>query len=436
MNQHVSSAKRAEPNTAAFVAATTVALLAFAGVSFLAWYGRLGGGAAALFLVSGIAYYATRRLAPSGSIARLETVAKTLLTIVGIVALLRHPITVDERTSVPIYQAIMDYVGAVDGGTFVRFALMAMLVKFLGVLSSAYGWHLLLVGQGIRFPFWSQTVTSFLIGRFIGTFLPSTIGLDGYTLYEASRYSNQLSRAATAKGLEKIIGIAGLFFGMALTLPFGYAVIVDITAHLGRPGTAPLLAAAIGVIAAGIPLSIFIALAWPAVIGGLFSLVQRVAPGAVRGPLGNVEAALRAYQGQLGLLLCVFFSKFAAHFSTASVYYFTALAIGVAGARFWPITFGSTVQILATLLSPTIAGEGAREAFQALLLSKQLGGVAQAVLSAALGFMAAEAATLWGGAFLYTRTPERRPRYTMVDGKQVDYEWLATTARDKEAAFS
>ena len=52
----------------------------------------------------------------------------------------------------------------------------------------------------------------------------------------------------------------------------------------------------------------------------------------------------------------------------------------------------------------TIVGEGAREALQALLLEKQLGGVAQAVLSGALGFIAAEAATMWGGAFLWTRT--------------------------------
>jgi hypothetical protein len=58
------------------------------------------------------------------------------------------------------------------------------------------------------------------------------------------------------------------------------------------------------------------------------------------------------------------------------------------------------------------------------LLSKQLGGVAQAVLSAALGFIAAEAATLWGGLFIYTRTPDRRPAFTLVDGHQVDYAWL------------
>ena len=82
------------------------------------------------------------------------------------------------------------------------------------------------------------------------------------------------------------------------------------------------------------------------------------------------------------------------------------------------------IQIIGTVLSPTIAGEGAREAFQALLLSKQLGGVAQAVLSAALGFIAAEAATLWGGAFLWVRKPGWRPAFTTVDGQQVDYAWI------------
>jgi hypothetical protein len=217
---------------------------------------------------------------------------------------------------------------------------------------------------------------------------------------------------------------------MALTLPFGYAVIQDVTAQLGRPNAAFPLAAAIGTVAAGIPLCVFVVLARPAALTGIFAILRSIAPGVAGGPLGSVEEALRAYQGKLGLLLRVFLAKFAAHFSTASVYYFTALAIGVVGARYWPITFGSTVQILATLLSPTIAGEGAREAFQALLLSKQLGGVAQAVLSAALGFIAAEAATMWGGVFLYTRTPDRRPSFVLVDGKQVDYAWLVKVTTD------
>jgi hypothetical protein len=131
-----------------------------------------------------------------------------------------------------------------------------------------------------------------------------------------------------------------------------------------------------------------------------------------------------AYEGKVKLLMLALASKFVTHFTTAVVYFFTALAIGVVGAEFWPVVFGSTIQILATLLSPTIAGEGAREAFQALLLKDQLGGVAPAVLSGALGFIAAEAATLWGGAFLWTRKAGWRPRFCEVDGVQVDYAWI------------
>ena len=79
-----------------------------------------------------------------------------------------------------------------------------------------------------------------------------------------------------------------------------------------------------------------------------------------------------------------------------------------------------------------MAGEGAREAFQALLLSNQLGGVAQAVLSGALGFIAAEAATMWGGAFLWTRTPSWRPKFALVDDQQVDFSWIS---EDDEGGF-
>ena len=35
-------------------------------------------------------------------------------------------------------------------------------------------------------------------------------------------------------------------------------------------------------------------------------------------------------------------------FCTATLYFFTALAIGAAGARFWEVTFASTIQIFAT----------------------------------------------------------------------------------------
>jgi|MudIll2142460700_1097286.scaffolds.fasta_scaffold40168_2 hypothetical protein len=409
-----------------------LATATFVWVTWLAWNGRLGLLAMGLLVVAAGTYHLGRRRMDLVGRKRLDLVAKTVFTVVGSMALLRHPIDVGGAQRLPIYQAIAQYIGEVDSRTFVIFAFVAMAVKFVGVISSAYAWHLLLVGQGLCFPFWSQIVTAFLIGRFIGTFLPSTIGLDGYTLYEASRYSNQWSRAITAKALEKFIGITGLFLGMVLTLPFGYQVIVDVTQQLGRPAAAPILAAAIATIGGGVSGVVLIGLVWPVLLTRLLAILGQVLPASVRGPLDQFTQAVGAYRGQVGLLLLALFSKFMTHFTTAAVYYFTALAIGVAGAHFWPITFGSTIQILATLLSPTIAGEGAREAFQALLLSKHLGGVAQAVLSAALGFLAAEAATLWGGAFIWVRKPGWRPAFSLVDGRQVDYAWIDD---DAEAGF-
>ncbi len=420
------------------LALIAAAALCFAGLTYFAWMGKLGLVALVLLVLSGCLFFAGRRKLSPDARKLPDTIGKIVFTIVGCMALLRHPIEVEGGGSLPVYAAIAEYIDKVDRNTFIMWAGVAMAVKFVGVLTSALAWHLLLIGQGIRFPYWRKIVTAFLIGRFIGTFLPSTIGLDGYTLYEAGRYSNEWARVITAKTLEKFVGVTGLFLGMVVTLPFGYSVIVDVMTELGKPEAAPALAGAIALVAGGVSAVVVIGLVWPVFIGMIMKVLQgitgavlgRVPPlkGAsnkIIGILGQFTASVQAYRGKVGLLMLTLFAKFITHFTTAAVYYFTALAIGVATAEFWPITFGSTIQILATLLSPTVAGEGAREAFQALLLSKQLGGVAQAVLSGALGFIAAEAATMWGGAFLWVRTPEWRPAFALVDGKQVDYAWIS-----------
>lgn len=326
-----------------------------------------------------------------------------------------HP----EVGTVRIGTAVAAYVDKVDLQSFIFWSVVAALVKFVGVLSSCYGWQLLLRGQGLVFPYWQQGLTSFLIGRFIGTFIPSTIGLDAYTLYEAGRYSNQWHRAITAKAIEKFFGIAGLFSGLVLTLPAGYVVLSEVVGP--RAG---LLTALIGLISGGVTISVVVGLVRPGWGRAFVRLTGPALPPPVRRHAERFLDAVVAYEGKTGLLLAALLAKFVTHFTTAMVYYFTALAIGVVDVQFLPVVFGSLIQILGTLFSPTIAGEGAREALQALLLSHHLGGAAQAVLSAALGFMAAEAATLWGGAFLWVRRPGWRPSYVLVDGQQVDYAWI------------
>jgi len=220
-----------------------VSIASFSVVLYFSWAGSLGGlmglVSAGLLVVSGVAYFLGRRGLGAGLRKNTDLLAKIVFTVGGCMALLRHPIAVEGEGTLPLYEAISAYIGTVDQTTFITWALVAMAVKFTGVIASAYAWNLLLRGQGIRFPFWQKIMTAFLIGRFIGTFLPSTIGLDGYTLYEAGRYSNQWPRAITAKVLEKFIGVTGLFLGMVLTMPFGYQVIVDVTSNAGKPEAAP-----------------------------------------------------------------------------------------------------------------------------------------------------------------------------------------------------
>ena len=408
-----------------------IAATAFARLCRMAWDGQLGLVAIGFLVAAAICFSVGRKRIDESTRSFLDLLAKVGFTLAGCMALLRHPIPcppdADEGCeALPVYETITAYIDKVDVPmeTFLLFAALAMGIKFIGVLSSAFAWHLLLIGQGIRFPYWQKIVTSFLIGRFIGTFLPSTIGLDGYTLYEAGRYSNRWPRVITAKGLEKFIGVTGLFLGMVVTLPFGFSVIENVMADLGKPEASTAMAGAILAVAGGVSSVVVVGLVKPALLTWGLSLFGRLMPGAIRAKVQQFTDAVSAYEGKIGLLMLALFNKFVTHFTTAVVYFFTALAIGVVGAEFWPVVFGSTIQILATLLSPTIAGEGAREAFQALLLKDELGGVAPAVLSGALGFIAAEAATLWGGAFLWTRKPSWRPRYCVVDGEQVDYAWI------------
>lgn len=359
-----------------------------------------------------------RRL-PKNVRGYITTALKLLITIGGTYLLLMHKIDDGEGGRITIGAAIWNYRTAIDPTTFFIWTAVATVIKTFGILSSCFGWNLLLRGQRIRLPFWNQVFTSFMIGRFLGTFLPSTIGLDAYTLYEAGRYSNQWHRAITAKALEKFIGIAGLFTGILLTLPFGYFVFVEIAGE-----HALKLTALVGVVCGGITGTVVVGLVKPLWLRAMMRIFGGFMPGAIKKHVERFTDAVAAYEGQVGLLMGALLAKFVTHFTTAVVYYFTALAIGVTGIAFFPVVFGSLIQILGTLFSPTIAGEGAREALQALLLSSHLGGVAQAVLSAALGFISAEFPTLIGGVFLWLRRPGWRPAYCEVDGQQVDYSWI------------
>jgi uncharacterized protein (TIRG00374 family) len=328
----------------------------------------------------------------------LNTAAKVLLTAAAFYLLLTHRVRTDSGEPVMALRAILDYLPHIQASVFWPFTFLAFALKCVGIFCSMLRWYVLLRGQGVTFPLW-HIVTTFLIGRFLGTFLPSTIGLDGYKLYDAARFSGRTVEAAAATVVEKGLGIVGIFLTFLVTLPFGYTILGD-RAELIALVTVPT---ALGIIAA-----FFLVVFRPA---ALQILLLRLPLGPRFAPLvERINTAAAAYTGQKRLLVHATLLSFALHFCTAVTYFFTALAIGAAQADFWEISLASTIQIFATVISPlTIAGEGVREIVQTLLLAHKIG-TSQSIISAALGFWAAEAPTLSGAIFYFMRTPAYRPK--------------------------
>lgn len=397
-----------------------LSVLAFAVALGLAFDGRLGGAGGLVAVVAvgasfGLFLAGRRGLGASGR-KRADHLARLAFTLGGLTALLRHPIA-GPGGPAPLHDALVAHLAEVDPWTFALWGAVAMAIKFIGVVFSALGWHLLLRGQGIGLPFGQTILSGFLIGRFIGTFLPSTLGLDGYTLWEVGRITGAWPRVVTAKLAEKLLGATALFGGILLMLPVAFGVF---TQAFGD-SSAPWIVAAVGLSSAAVVLTALALFLWPGIWLRLARSAGAVLPSRIAPMVTKVATAASAYKGRAGLLVSVFLCKLLSHFTTAVVYWCTALAIGVVGAAFLPIVAGSLLQILGTLLSPTIGGEGAREALQALLLTPYYdANPAKAVLAAALGFIAAEAATLWGGVFLWTRTERWRPAHLMLDGERVE----------------
>ena len=135
--------------------------------------------------------------------SRVFTVVKAWVTVLAFWMLLSHPIEVEPGKKVVALQLIRDQLTRIDPATFWLFLSMATGIKVVGMLSSMFRWQLMLRGQGIQLPF-RHLFGSFLIGRAIGTFLPSTAGLDGYTLFDAARFSGKTVEVTAAKFVEKV----------------------------------------------------------------------------------------------------------------------------------------------------------------------------------------------------------------------------------------
>jgi uncharacterized membrane protein YbhN (UPF0104 family) len=394
----------------------TLAVIAFGIAVAVAWMGALGGAGALLAVVAlGVAFggYGWGRRAWATDFRRkADTIARLLVTFGAFVALLRHPLRTGEVV-VPMHDALVALITTTDLRTLLLWGALAMVVKLVAVVASAAGWWWALRGQGVHAPFFQTVLSGFLIGRFIGTFLPSTVGLDAYTMWEMGRVTGDWSRVLVAKIAEKMLGMTALFLGVMLALPVLWDVFV------AAFGVSQGAWAWWGIALGSTALVSVVSVGWvvPGVWTRLALACGRWLPARIGRSVERMTSAALRYKGQFGVVVLILGFKLASHLGTAIVYWLTARGIGLIDAPFLPIVSGSLLQIVGTLVAPTVGGEGVREALQALLLSAYYeGDPAKAVLSATLGFVAAEAATMWGGIFLWTRGERWRPAFLTIDG--------------------
>ncbi len=371
-------------------------------------------------LVVALLALAVSRLAPQPWRGRLLNLLKAYVTVRAFWLLLEHPVRMADGTRVVASTLIRQELRNIDAGTFWTFVLCATGIKFVGILASMYRWTILLRGQGIELPF-RHIFGTFLIGRFIGTFLPSTAGLDGYKLYDAARFSGRTVEVTATTALEKVLGVSGIFLSFLVALPFGIKIFGE-NATAVAAITVPICLGIIGTL---------LALLWvPGIVQWLLDVLPLPGKARLGGLVMRLAHAASAYRDKKLLVLAALGLSFVVHFTTAAMYYFTALAVGAgASAEFWPLVFGSSIQIFATVLAPTMGGVGVREWVQLVTLGHMIG-PGKAIVSAALGFWAAEALTLFGGVFWWIRPAGYRPAYCRVDGVQVDYEEAARAALD------
>ena len=265
--------------------------------------------------------------------------------------------------------------GADKGNLFIWLAFAAA-VKLAGMMAGVMRWRLLLQGQGLRMPF-GYMVQSWFVGRFIGIFLPGTIGLDGYRLYDSTLYTREPIKSVTVIAVEKLIGFIALTFLVLLTFPLGFRLL-----NINVGVLAVILTGLAGFVTAS-----FLLLLNPRVIQVLAAVLPT--PAFLRNKVDKLGAAVTAYSGNRTMLLAAVACGLCVHLGTCFMYFGTMMAIRAENTSLLDIFFASPLMIYGTVLGPSVGGEGIREIVFATLLGAK-SGVAVAVVFAHLGWWVGE----------------------------------------------
>ncbi len=322
-----------------------------------------------------------------------------LTTTVGLFILLFRPETYGlspefwgEKMTV---KGILNEIRAVETHNLIFWLTFAALVRVGGIFCGVVRWRLLLKGQGLDIPF-GYALQSWFVGRAIGIFLPGTIGLDGYRLYDSIRYTREAIRSVTVIIVEKLTGFIALTLLVFITFPMGYRLV-----RFNKP----MLFVTMVILGTFVIVSLLVLL-YPRVIRVLFSVLP--VPQTLRAKVAKLGAAAAAYGAHRKLLLAAVFFGVLVHVAICLMFFGVMSAIRAENTTIYDIFFTSPLMIWGTVLGPSVGGEGIREVVFTSILGTT-SGTTKAFLIGHLGWWAGDIVPFLIGLpiFLLRRKPSR-----------------------------
>lgn len=262
-----------------------------------------------------------------------------------------------------------------------RWFVAGIAVQLLAVAAGVVRWRVLLASQRVELGL-SFLTRHYLIGRFVGVFTPSTLGLDGYRVLAASRETGRTAASARAVLIEKGLSFTALALTSFALLPLGAARFY---------GVGGLLASlALGVVA----------------LGGLLvmhrpDLLRALAthsPARLRAPLNKLLSALAADPVSPAQLVGACGLGTVTQLCSALTFVCTGLALGVSATLVELLVVGHAI-VLAMLIPVSVAGAGLREGTAVAMLGLVGVPVGDALLVGVLGFVVTQPAAILGGIF-------------------------------------
>lgn len=302
---------------------------------------------------------------------------------------------------------------SLDMAVFVPWFLFAMAIKLVGIFANILRWQVLLRGQGLQFGFGWLTA-SYFVGRYWGIVTPSTMGLDGWRLYDTIRVTRKPVECTTALAVERVIGLVGLLAVILMFMPF---------ADLDGRNLADIVKAMALPIAAGVIFGVLLLLR-PAAFGWTVKLLPH--PKLRTFAQSAIDSAT-AYSTQRGALMLALGCAIFGQVTTMFMYFGNAMALQVEGVTMAQVLYASAVMTLGTFLAPSASGEGVRE----LVFVWLLGGhttAAKAFLIGHLGFWIEKLPLSLPGGLVMLRAPEAYKRITQDDLRKLKEETAAESA--------